>query len=109
MHDKTLTDKLTIGVDLGAPDSDTTALFLRLGNSGMHIPDPWASSLAVMINDHERLRNSMEKILNLTQYLVDIDEDICSPQTHKKRWDIINECRCALARQDYPYKDSDNE
>lgn len=47
-------DKLTIGVNLGAPDRDTTALFLRIGSCGMHIPDPWANPLAQMLAKLER-------------------------------------------------------
>lgn len=53
-------DKITIGVDYGAPDRDFTAMYLRLGGSGMHIPDPWASELAKLLDRAERMEKALK-------------------------------------------------
>lgn len=59
--------------------------------------------------DADRLRKVLAKIVELTEYLVDCDEDICSEQTHKERLELLNMARATLVGQEYPANKSDGE
>jgi hypothetical protein len=67
-------NKLSIGVDFGAPDRDYTALYLKIGGSGMHIPDPYASELVKLLDQHDRLKSA------LRWYIENDDVNIDDPE-----------------------------
>lgn len=84
-------DKLTITVDRGNPAGDGTAVCLRVGTEMLVLPEPFASHIAELAAENERLKHDIERHINITTALCNKhpDEIKLPPLSERKAGDEI--------------------